>query len=822
MATFGIGPAELVTMLIVALSLGGAGGLPLSMPPLPPDPVIARVAADECLFHMETAGLAAPDADTKNLTERMLADQEMREFLGLVAEQVMALVRQRAPVGPDGTEAMATLLEAALTRPMALTVEKFQPPTPEGPPQIVASLVIRVGDGGDALEKAVNWLVGSTPLFRFEAVEVGGRSWQRLQDAGPESGLVFWGINDGSFVLAVGPGALESLVGRMEDAGREVPAWKAAIEKRLPLARPSTLTYFNAGEALRIATGLPVPDRDKLVTLLEASGLGTLETVATVSGMTVEGVAAKMWLGFDGPPAGLFAPPATGIGPKQLARIPADAMLAQAWSLDLSAMLATVLGIVEATEPAVAAAFRGNLEQVRAIAGFDLDTHLLKPLGPDWTVLSVPAPGGMLPNIAVMAGVRDRATFAKTHKALLGILRNAAAAGGEVQLSIREVPYRDQTLFCLESTSPGMPIPLTPTWCLTNDSLIVTLSPQLMKMLLAHDAQTVGIDGLAEVKQALGGGQPALVGVVDPAWLLGSLCGLYEMAVPMTRGMLREQGLTIDLPQLPPSSAIMPFARPQVSTIRHEADGIVIESTGTIPLGPLTAGGGIAGVSPASTPVLVGLLLPAVQSAREAARRTAMMNNCRQVVLAMLVHESARRKFPAQAICDADGKPLLSWRVALLPYLEHGELSKQFRLDEPWDSEHNLKLLERMPAVYGDPSAPEQAARGLTTIQVLTGKGTPFAAANEAIGVAQITDGMSKTVAIVEVSPDRAVPWTKPDDLDFDPDEPLAGVGNPRRPGGLFAAGFFDGHIEMLTPDIDADEFRGLVTPGGGETRSYD
>jgi hypothetical protein len=774
---------------------------------------------------METAGLAAPEAGSKNLTEKMLADPEMKEFLGKLAEQLMGLVRQQAPLGPDlgpdGVEAVGTLLEAALTRPLALSVEKFQPPSPEGPPQVVASLVIRVGDRGEALERAARWLAGSTPLFRFEAVEVGGRAWQRLRDAGPESGQVSWGINDGSFVIAIGPESLESLLARMNDAGRKAPAWKAAIAKRLPLARPSTLTYLNAGEALRIATSLPAPDRDKLLAFLDASGLGKLETVGAVSGMTAEGVAAHTWLGFTGPPDGIFAPPATGIGSRQLSQIPADATMAQAWSLDLSAMLETALGIVEATQPQAAAEFRENLERIRAVAGFDIDTHLLKPLGPDWTVLSVPAPGAMLPSVAIVAGVRDRATFAKTHKALLGLARNAAAAGN-VELAIRQIPYRDHTLFCLEPTGSGMPIPITPTWCLTDDRLIVTLSPQLMKTLLARGEAADGIDGVAEVKQALGGAAPALVGVVDPRWLLGTLCGLYEMAVPMSRGVLREQGVEIDLPQLPPSSALMPFARPQVSTIRHEADGILIESAGTIPLGPLTAGGGIAGISPASTPVLVGLLLPAVQSAREAARRTAMMNNFKQVVLGMLMHESARRKMPAQAICDADGKPLLSWRVALLPYLEHGELFRQFRLDEPWDSEHNLKLLERMPAVYGDPSAPEQEARGLTTIQVLTGKGTPFAAANEAIGVPQITDGMSKTVAIVEVSPDQAVPWTKPDDLEFDPDHPLAGVGNPRRPGGLFAAGFFDGHIEMLTPDIDADEFRGLVTPGGGETRSYD
>jgi hypothetical protein len=822
MQPLGVGPAELVTMLVFALSLGGAGGLPLSTPPLPPDPVIARVAPEACLFHLETAGLAEPDAGSKNLTERMLADPEMREFLGKVAGQVTAVFRQTVPAPQEANEATVRLLETALVRPLALTVERFQSPSEDGPPQLVASLVIRIGGETAAVEKSLATMTGllfagAPEEFAPRKIEDEEAAWQQVQSP---FGPISWGTNDGSLVVAVGPKALESLLGRLADAGRKQPAWKTNLVKRLPVDRRSTLTYFHAGEALRIATSLPAPDRDKLLTVLDASGLGKLETVGSVSGMTPEGIAASTWLGFDGPPTGLFAPPAGGIGPRQLARIPADATMAQAWSLDLSAMLATVLEIVEATEPRAAAEVRENLERIRAVAGFDIDTHLLKPLGPDWTVLSVPAPGAMLPSVAIVAGVRDRATFAKTHKALLGLARNAAAAG-DVELTIREIPYRDHTLFCLESAAPGTPIPVTPSWCLTDDALIVTLSPQLLKTLLARDVAKGGLEGVAEVKQALGGREPALVGVVDPVWLLGSLCGLYELAVPMSRGVLREQGVEIDLPQLPRSSAIMPFARPQVTTIRHETDGILIESTGTIPLGPLTAGG-VAGISPASTPVLVGLLLPAVQSAREAARRTQMQNNFRQVMLAMMVHESARLKFPAQAICDEDGKPLLSWRVAILPYLEEGGLFKEFRLDEPWDSEHNRKLVARMPAIYADSSAPDQAARGLTTIQVLSGAGTAFAAADKAIQAGEITDGLSRTLAIVEATPDNAVPWTKPDDLEFDPERPLAGVGNPRRPGGLFAAGFFDGHVRMLTPDVDPNVFKALATPAGGESVGLD
>jgi len=816
----GLGSTELV-LLGVVLSCGGAGVLPLSMPPLPPDPLLARAAPDDCLFHLETAGLAAPGQGSANLSERMLAEPELRQFLAQVAEQVAGLLHQRPPAGPASGRAITTLLDAVLSRPLAVTVVSFRPPSPAGPPEIVASLLIRVGDREKAIRKAVEWVAGSLPLV-FEEVMVGGRPWQRATAGGGQLDGLSWGIDDGTLVVTVGSRALESLLTRMDDNDRRPPAWRAAIEQRLPLDRLSTLTFFNAGEALRIATGLLSADRDTLLACLDASGLGGLKTVGTVSGMTAEGIRSATWLGFDGPPRGLFAPPVTGIGPGWLARIPADAMMAQSLSLDPSAMLATVLGIVEAAAPRTAAEVRTNLERIRAVVGFDIDTHLLKPLGPDWAVFSVPATGGMLPNVALVAGLRDRATFATTHKALLGIARNAAAAGGP-QLAIRTFPYRDHTLFCLESAGPGTPIPLTPTWCLTEDSLLVTLSPQLMKTLLSRPGRAGGLDGVADVQSAVAGGEPAVVGVIDPIWLVGSLCGLYELAAPMARGVMREQGLQIDPPQLPPWPAIRPYARPQVSTIRHVADGIILDSTGTIPLGPLTAGGGVAGISPASTPVLVGLLLPAVQAARDAARRTQVTSNFKQVMVAMATYEAANGHFPAQAICAADGRPLLSWRVALLPFLDGGDLHRQFRLNEPWDSPHNLDLLGRMPAVYADPAAPAgQAARGLTTVQTLAGTGTAFSAPDKAIAAGPISDGVSRTIAIVEALPDNAVPWTKPDDIEFDPERPLAGVGNPRRVGGMFAAGFFDGHTRMIEADVDPEVFRALVTPSGGETVTLD
>jgi RNA polymerase sigma factor (sigma-70 family) len=131
-------------------------------------------------------------------------------------------------------------------------------------------------------------------------------------------------------------------------------------------------------------------------------------------------------------------------------------------------------------------------------------------------------------------------------------------------------------------------------------------------------------------------------------------------------------------------------------------------------------------------------------------------------------------RFPPAAICNEDGKPLLSWRVALLPYLDETGLYDEFKLDEPWDSAHNKKLLEKMPAVYG--------AEGTETYyQVFTGPGTVFdgkeGVKSEDIKVPQ------QTVLMAEAA--KAVPWTRPADLACHPGKALPGLG-----GSLFKDGF--------------------------------
>ena len=93
--------------------------------------------------------------------------------------------------------------------------------------------------------------------------------------------------------------------------------------------------------------------------------------------------------------------------------------------------------------------------------------------------------------------------------------------------------------------------------------------------------------------------------------------------------------------------------------------------------------------------VLIGLLLAAVQRVREAANQTACRNNLKQIGLAMHNYHSVNNAFPMPAIVDKDGKPLLSWRVAILPFIERGELYNKFHTDEPWGASRSNTFGQR-------------------------------------------------------------------------------------------------------------------------------
>lgn len=209
-------------------------------------------------------------------------------------------------------------------------------------------------------------------------------------------------------------------------------------------------------------------------------------------------------------------------------------------------------------------------------------------------------------------------------------------------------------------------------------------------------------------------------------------------------------------------------------------------------------------------------LMALLEPIRSSSRKTQRQNNMRQIVLAMLNYESANKAWPAYANFDSNGKPLLSWRVHILPFLEQNELYKQFKLDEAWNSPHNIKLVEVMPEIYADPSQilNQLNKSGMTRVAVPFGAETMFHG-TEGITFKEIADGSSNTIAIVNVTPNRAVVWTQPTDWDVDLKNPKNGVLDDDNKESVFARG--DGSTGMLLWSMPAEKLKGLLTKDGGE-----
>jgi Protein of unknown function (DUF1559) len=232
---------------------------------------------------------------------------------------------------------------------------------------------------------------------------------------------------------------------------------------------------------------------------------------------------------------------------------------------------------------------------------------------------------------------------------------------------------------------------------------------------------------------------------------------------------------------------------------------------------------------------MIGGLLFSVMRIREAANRMSSSNNLKQVGLAFYNYNDANDELPDNSY-GPEGKPLLSWRVHILPFIEQDNLYRQFKLDEPWDGPNNIRLLSQMPKIYSQPGSAVGPQAGKTNYRGFSNPGAvfekrlarnalapknPFGKAiggprnDERFNLTKFKDRLNETILVVEAG--DAVDWTKPDDLDASAGKPFPKLGGMNLKSGLFQALLADGSVKMLKLDLPETTLRALVTHSGGE-----
>ncbi len=217
--------------------------------------------------------------------------------------------------------------------------------------------------------------------------------------------------------------------------------------------------------------------------------------------------------------------------------------------------------------------------------------------------------------------------------------------------------------------------------------------------------------------------------------------------------------------------------------------------------------------------ILIALLIPAASSARTAATRTACMNNLKQISLAMEMYQQKYGSYPPAYIADEKGKPMHSWRVLLLPHMGYDWLYQQYDFTQPWDSPQNINLSFQMPPEFACPDDLDAAIQYETSYMVVVGRGTMFPGA-KSTSIADITDGLSNTIMVVEV-PASGVSWLEPKDLDvqqltFQVNGASGNDIGSHHPGGANVL-MADGATKFVRDTLPAQYLESLLTAAGSE-----
>lgn len=243
---------------------------------------------------------------------------------------------------------------------------------------------------------------------------------------------------------------------------------------------------------------------------------------------------------------------------------------------------------------------------------------------------------------------------------------------------------------------------------------------------------------------------------------------------------------------------------------RKSSSGSGSMSTGTI-LAIIFAA--LFGVTLVCGGILAALLLPAVQQAREAARRTQCKNNLKQIGLAMHNYHDTFNLFPAAYLNDQKGTPRLSWRVSILPYIDQAPLYNAYSFNDAWDSPHNASLMVPL-AVYRCPSAgPNTTA---TCYATFTGPKSALGA-GKCVSIRDMSDGASNTLLVVEACQVN-IPWMKPQDLDSNMFTTLGdpnGASSQHR--GVVHILLADGSVRAVANGVDPSIVKSLITINGAE-----
>lgn len=656
-----------------------------------------------------------------------------------------------------------------------------------------------------------------------------------------------WWEDQGHLVIAVGLDAIRSAIA-VADGDRPnltTNALYAEYSKDELDFTVASVGWFDFAPLLKTYGGMPIPlpgpEQVTIGGILEAVGLDSFDHAIAYNGYKGEAVWSEQIVKVNGETTGFMKlAMQENMTFADLPPIPVGQTSIVAASFDWSKAYETVWDTIEAVSkygpPDALDEINEGIAEFQQELGFAPE-ELLETLGNVHCIYTDENQGMFGIGGAALISVKDPEQL----RALLELVFEKVEEESRGDVVFQDVEKHGRTLTMLKIVEAPV---VTPTICVDDDWLIVSIVPQAVESVLMR------LDGKLPKWEPTAAHQAALetlpkeftsITIIDPADTYRLLLGFVPMTVGAVEMALRESGgvprdfeLGITAADFPPNELVIAPLFPNLIMSTATENGIHNYSRQSMPGVPLLGGSG-GGTTVATSAVLVALLLPAVQQAREAARRTQSQNNLKMLMLAMHNYHDSFSHFPQGTVPndDLEVDERLSWLVSILPYIDQYALYDLVDMKSGWDSNENAGLFETMIPEYLHPSEPQQDVDGQAATHYIGmagigPKGPTLAVDDPKAGVfaynrvtrmRDIRDGSSNTIAIGETTNPGA--YAVGGEATIRPlnKQPYINGGNAfgsRSPGGA-QFGLADGSVRFISENIDPDVMEALSTINGGE-----
>ncbi|QDU38808.1 hypothetical protein Mal4_31380 [Maioricimonas rarisocia] len=728
---------------------------------------------------------------------------------------------------------------------------------PDGAPSPWAILVVHEAGGYDNRLSELLAGTGEREL-QFDVEKIGNRTVHRkmIPDT-PGVEVAFW-TEGPHLVLVGGMGAVDAAIAVADGdvAGiRSGTAWASYSDWGDAQATfDATSVFWFDFKAVREMFGgmpLPLPGSDpqnpkRVSDALEVLGLATLDGIVSRSGYKGRALWSESHIVTGGERRGLLKlldqEPFTL---DDLPPLPQNLTGLYATRFDCGAAWDVLTDVARDVEQFIGLGGpESQVDQFLGMAdealGISIRDDLLAALGSLSCVYGDGSQGILGFGGALTVSVEDPSRLRATLRNLLGSAQRELQRE-DVPFRVRSIERRGREVVLLEIAEGAF----SPALCIDGEWMCIGLDAQSVDaFLLRRDGDLPTWEPSPEAEEALAAVPQEIIGLsmTDPRPAIRSLMSMAPMLVGFAEAGARASGelppgfeWPLSASDLPPAELVVAPLFPNVTVATVDETGVHYTSRVALPAFPMF-GGADGATTIATTGVLVALLLPAVQSARSAARRTQSANNLKQIALALHNHHDVYRALPRGTIENDDLEPdeRLSWFVSILPFVEQQALQREIDSETGWEADANRQALMSRIDVLMNPGVSDAGDSGYApthyvgiaglgedgpTLPLRDPKAGMFGY-NRATSFRDVTDGLSNTLMTSEASDDFG-PWGAGGNATIRPFTTKPYINGPDGIGGPYPGGcnmgLGDGAVRFISEDIDPSVIEAMTTINGRE-----